>query len=138
MAEKTFHCSVVTPERAILETDGVTFVALPAHDGEQGILRGRAPLLCQVGIGVLRVETAEKRHLFYVDRGFAQMVDDRLTVLTEAARSPTELELEHVEAELQAAKELPIQGGESLWVDDRMLAIQRATTKLRVANEKED
>lgn len=35
--EKTFHCSVVTPERAVLEADA-RMVVFPAHDGERGIM----------------------------------------------------------------------------------------------------
>jgi len=77
----TFHCSVITPERAVLETDA-TFVALPAHDGELGVLRNRAPMLYKLGTGELRVETPEGKHLLFVDGGFAQMVDNRLALLT--------------------------------------------------------
>lgn len=42
----TFHCSVVTPERAVLECEA-SFAAFPAHDGEIGIMPQRAPLLCR-------------------------------------------------------------------------------------------
>jgi len=84
MAEKTFHCSVVTPERAVLETEA-TFVAFPAHDGEIGILQNRAPLLCQLGKGALRVETGKETQRFKIEGGFAQMVDNKLTLLTNGA-----------------------------------------------------
>ena len=72
MAEDTFHCSVVTPERAVLECDAVSAV-FPAWDGEIGILPGRAPLLCRLGLGILRAKTAEETHLFFIDGGFAQI-----------------------------------------------------------------
>ena len=81
----TFHCSVVTPERAVLEREAVSFVALPTHDGEVGVMQSRAPLLCRLGIGELRVEEDGTTTSFYIDGGFAQMVDNRLTVLTEKA-----------------------------------------------------
>ena len=86
MAEsKTFRCSVVTPERVVLEAEA-RFAALPAHDGEIGILRDRAPLLVKLDVGRLRIETADERHILYVEGGFAEMVDNRLTVLSEVAR----------------------------------------------------
>jgi len=84
MADKTFHCSVVTPERAVLDTEA-TFVAFPAHDGEIGILHNRAPLLCQLGKGVLRVENGNITNRFDIQGGFAQMVDNKLTILTDNA-----------------------------------------------------
>jgi F-type H+-transporting ATPase subunit epsilon len=85
MAEKTFSCSVVTPEREVHETKEATFVAFPAWDGEVGILASRAPLLCQLGKGELRIEQGKETLKFEIDRGFAQMVDNRLTLLTERA-----------------------------------------------------
>lgn len=126
-----FHLSVVTPERAVLETDAV-FVALPAHDGEIGIMKGRAPLLVQLGIGILRVDDGETQQYLYVDRGFAQMVDDKLTVLTEQARLPNEIEREEVEKDLAKAQDEPIRGAEHAWADERLVNIRRAKIQLKL------
>ncbi len=128
----TFHCSIVTPERAVLETAEATFVAVPAHDGEIGFMPNRAPLLCQLGIGALRVQTSEGSEIFFVDRGFAQMVDNKLTVLTEQARKPTEIEREQVIESLEAARSMQVLGGDHLWDDERLMAIQRAKAQLNI------
>ncbi|MEO1367856.1 MAG: ATP synthase F1 subunit epsilon [Acidobacteriota bacterium] len=125
MAEDTFKCSIVTPERAVLETDKASFVSIPAHDGEIGFLAGRAPLLCQLGIGVLRVEMGQEVEVFYVDRGFAQMAENKLTVLTEQARRAAELDRTALEESLKS-----VEAGELS--DDRLLAIKRAKTQLAV------
>lgn len=130
MAADTFHCSIVTPERAVLETDEASFVSIPAHDGEIGFLAGRSALLCQLGIGVLRVENGEQAEVFYVDRGFAQMADNKLTILTEQARRPSELEREQIQAALKRAQSMELQGGEHLWADERLVALRRAKTQL--------
>jgi hypothetical protein len=52
-----FRVAVVTPEREVLATDA-SFVALPAYDGEMGVMPRRAPLLVQLGSGILRVQQA--------------------------------------------------------------------------------
>jgi F-type H+-transporting ATPase subunit epsilon len=103
----TFHCSVITPERAVLETEA-TFVAFPAHDGEVGILRNRAPLLYRMGIGELRVESPEGNHLLFVAGGFAQMVENRLTLLTEQAKRIDEIDPAAVERALAEARAMPM------------------------------
>ena len=103
----TFHCSVITPERAVLEADA-TFVAFPAHDGEVGILPGRAPLLFKLGIGVLRVESGTGEEQLFVDGGFAQMVDNRLTLLTEQAKRAEDIDHGAAERALSEAKALPM------------------------------
>jgi F-type H+-transporting ATPase subunit epsilon len=103
----TFRVAVVTPEREVLATDA-KFVALPAYDGEMGVLPRRAPLLVQLGSGILRVREAGggERSLF-VSGGFAQMVEDRLTVLTEEAGDPAELSKSAGRDALAAARGLP-------------------------------
>jgi F-type H+-transporting ATPase subunit epsilon len=127
----TFHLSVVTPEREVLALEA-RFVALPAYDGEMGFLPRRAPLLVQLGAGQLRIEAADgaKRSLF-VAGGFAQMVEDRLTLLTEEATEPARLSAAAARrtlAEVQA--ESP--RGDEAWrrkqrTQDRARAVLRLT-----------
>jgi len=126
----TFLCSVITPEQAVLEANA-TFVAFPAHDGEVGILRDRAPLLFKMGIGVLRVETPEGNHRFFVDGGFAQMVDNRLTLLTEQAKRPEEIDRAAAERALTAARALPMVSDSEFAA--RQKAVQRAQVQIKLA-----
>ena len=103
---ETFHLSIVTPERAVLECEARSAV-FPAWDGEIGILCNRAPLLCRLGVGRLKAETVDagKRELF-IDGGFGQMVENRLTILTEQAKEISELDREEARQALQAAGEM--------------------------------
>ena len=126
----TFLCSVITPEQAVLEANA-TFVAFPAHDGEVGILRDRAPLLFKMGIGVLRVETPEGNHRFFVDGGFAQMVDNRLTLLTEQAKRPEEIDRAAAERALTEARALPMVSDAEFAA--RQKAVQRAQVQIKLA-----
>ena len=72
----TFVCSVVTPEGVVAEIEA-RFVVLPAHDGEIGVLHDRAPLLCKLDVGRLRIETPAEKLVFYVDGGVAEMVNNQ-------------------------------------------------------------
>ena len=125
----TFQLSVVTPEKAVLDAE-VTFVALPAHDGEIGIMRGRAPLLIRLAPGSLRANTDGGPRTLFVDGGFAEMADNRLTVLTEAAIRPEELEAEAVETALAEARALPIPDDEAF--SQRQRALQRARVQRKL------
>lgn len=128
---ETFHCSVITPERAVLETDA-TFVAFPAHDGEVGILPGRAPLLFKMGIGSLRVETPEGNHEYFVDGGFAQMVENRLTLLTEQAKAVEEIDRAAAERALTEAREMPSVTEAEFAARQR--AVRRAEVQIHLAS----
>jgi F-type H+-transporting ATPase subunit epsilon len=103
----TFRLSVVTPEREVLAVEAKS-VTIPAYDGEMGILAHRAPLLAKVGAGMLRVEesTGAKRQLF-IAGGFAQMVDDKLTLLTEEALEPEKVTAERAAASFAEAEKMP-------------------------------
>lgn len=129
-SSEIFHCSVVTPERAVLECEA-KFVALPAWDGEVGILKGRAPLLCKLGIGRLRIETADGKQILFVDGGFAEMLGNQLTILTENARTPEEIDRQAVGADLDTARGLTVTDDASF--EARQKALQRARTQLRLA-----
>jgi F-type H+-transporting ATPase subunit epsilon len=126
----TFHLSVITPERAVLEAEA-TFAAVPVHDGELGILRNRAPMLYRLGAGLLRAETAEGKKALFVAGGFAQMVDNRLTVLTEVARELAKLD--RAAAEKALAEALAMKGTTEAEFKARQHAVATARAELRLA-----
>ncbi len=135
MAEDTFHCSIVTPERAVLECEARS-VVFPAWDGEIGILRNRAPLLCRLGIGVLRATTEDGETVLFIDGGFAQMVDNRLTILTEQAKQLSDLDRDEAQRILEEAREMKA-------VDERAFnkrqdALKRGREQLRLTASAED
>ena len=125
-----FHCSVVTPAAAILETEA-HFVAFPAHDGEVGVLHDRAPLLFELGSGLLRVETDDFEQRLFVSGGFAQMVDNRLTILTEEAIEPGSIDKTQAKEDLERAKAMP--AGSEMSATARQRALDRARSLLRAA-----
>jgi len=84
MAKKKLQVTVITPEEAVLDA-AADSVVIPAHDGELGALPGRAPLMCELGIGVLRYSNEGRSEKLFIDGGFAQIVDDRVTVLSPRA-----------------------------------------------------
>lgn len=88
---------LITPERQVLE-EAVERVVIPAHDGELGILRDRAALMCELGIGQMRYTQGGRTQRFFIDGGFAQVLNNRVTVLTQRA-----LAAEAVSAEVVAA-----------------------------------
>ncbi len=81
---QVFKLSVISPERKLYEGPA-RFVVVPAHDGELGILAGHAPLMALLGDGILRVATETEIRRFRVSRGFVQVVDDVVSVLSEEA-----------------------------------------------------
>ncbi|MCH7591216.1 MAG: ATP synthase F1 subunit epsilon [Planctomycetes bacterium] len=130
MTENYFHCSVITPERAVLDCEA-TFVAMPAHDGEIGIMNRRSPLVCKLGVGTLRVETESEKHLLLIEQGFAQVVGNRLTILTQKARKPEEIDIENAKQALTEATAMKITDEAS--VTARGNAIKSAKLQIKLS-----
>ena len=128
-AGSTFQIAVVTPEAEMLD-EAATAVVLPAHDGQIGILRNRAPLLCKLGAGVLRIDGPEGRKQLAVDGGFAEYADNVVTVLTQQAWTPEDLDATEVQQELDAAEQLPVTDDEAF--EARQQAIVLAKTKAKL------
>lgn len=127
--DTSFHCVVVTPERAVLKCEA-EFAALPAWDGEIGIMRQRAPLMIKLGIGVLRVKGDDGERKMAIDGGFAEMVDNKLSVLTEHAHFADDLERSDVEAALKEAEAMEVH--DLAAVAARNQAIARAKAQLKI------
>jgi F-type H+-transporting ATPase subunit epsilon len=88
---------IVTPEGTLLskEVDGVV---LPTTSGETGILPGHIPLITKIQRGELKLIEGTATDLIAVDRGFAEVIGDRVAILTEGAVDIEDVDLGSIEA----------------------------------------
>ena len=94
-------CLVVTPEKTLLNMDA-TFVVLPLADGEYGILSGHTPLIARLGAGELRITGTDGQLThYYVEGGFAEVLEDTIALLSMYALPAKDLNLEQVQTQLE-------------------------------------
>ncbi len=131
MAEKSFRCTVITPNKQVLDQD-VTSAVIPAWDGEIGLLKSRAPLMVKLGHGTMRLEgTSGGPDRLYVGGGFAQMKGDQLTLLTDEAQAVNEINIEETQAALREAEAFKPQ--DAVQSERRQRDIERAKAMLKAA-----
>ena len=65
MAGKKLKLQIITPERQVLDKE-VDFVALPAYNGEMGVLPGHVQYVAKLNYGVLRYKEGDKEETFAV------------------------------------------------------------------------
>lgn len=76
---------IVTPERSVFK-DTVDHVVLPTrHSGEIDVLPGHIPLMSTTEPGRLTYYKGGKAESIAIDRGFIEVINDSVSVLTEAA-----------------------------------------------------
>jgi len=78
---KSFHLTVLTPERALLEAGGVTQVHAQLADGAPiGIHPGHAPLLAETVAAPLHYTDPSGEHAIDLGAGILQVSSDGVTV----------------------------------------------------------
>jgi F-type H+-transporting ATPase subunit epsilon len=103
---------IITPDKKVLSTEADQ-VVLPTESGEVGILSGHVPLVTKVKAGELKVLKGGQTEYIAVDHGFAKVLGDTISVLTEAAVNVAEIDLSAVEA-AQARAEQALKDAEGL------------------------
>ncbi|HMV49048.1 MAG TPA: F0F1 ATP synthase subunit epsilon [Blastocatellia bacterium] len=133
MADK-LNLEVITPERRVL-SEAVDEVVVPGLGGELGILPEHTPLISQLQTGVLVYRQGADRKQLHVSGGFVEVQPDRVSVLSDVAEKPEEIDLERAQrAKEQAERELKSQGED---VDFRSAEqkLQRALTRIQLAGK---
>lgn len=133
MLPDSIELVIVTPERQLLR-ESVVEVVLPGAEGELGILPGHAPLITELGIGELRYRSAsgkEEVHLAII-RGFAEVLEGRVTVLAETAELAEEIDIERAKQALGRARALIASNQANMDWDRASAALSRALVRIKV------
>jgi F-type H+-transporting ATPase subunit epsilon len=91
------HLSIVTPSRSFIETEA-EYVVAPGSEGELGILPGHAPLLVALKAGIVRYTENNRTSRVAIGGGFADVTQERVTVLAPSAESPEQIDPTEAEA----------------------------------------
>ncbi len=137
MLPDKIELEVVTPQRLVLHED-VDSLELPGLDGYIGVLPGHAPLLTELGIGVLTYRVGGQAHLLTVMEGYSEVLPHRVIVLAEVSERANEIDLQRSKTALQRAEQRVAKTG-SADVDWKRAqsALQRAVVRIRVASKAE-
>ena len=122
---------VVTPERQVLHED-VDFIQLPGLDGYLGILPGHAPLLTELGAGVLSFKKGSETHYATALGGFAEVLANRVIVLAERSELAEEIDLGRAEAARERALKRLQEKASEVDFERAQLALQRSLTRIQV------
>lgn len=123
---------IVTPEAKSFSGE-VEGVVVPAVDGELGILPGHVGLMTQIEPGELRVMQAGQEIHLAVGGGFVEVVEDRVSVLTDMAVREDEIDESAAEEAMKRAeatmRDKKLSGEEHATVQ---AALQKSLAQLRV------
>lgn len=133
MPSESIELQVVTPDRRVVE-ESVEEVQVPGDQGYLGVLPGHAPLMTELGAGILSYRKGVTWYYLTALRGFAEVLGGRVIVLAERAERAEEIDVERAQQAAARARELlaRLQDPEVDWVRAQA-ALERALVRVQVA-----
>ena len=131
----SINLEVVTPDQSVV-SDEAQMVVAPGAFGEFGVLPGHTTFLTSLSLGMIRYkDQSGSERLVFVNGGFAEVMQDTVTILAESAERRRDIDLERARAAVKRAEERLTEASRKEDVDFRRahVSLQRAITRLKVA-----
>lgn len=131
---ETFFLEVLTPERKFFygEAEGVIFKTV---DGEMGVLAKHAPTVVAVDVGTLKINSQGKWIEALVTEGFAEIMPDKVVILTDTAEYPEEIDINRAKAaKVRAEEKLQKQLSQMEYMRSKA-ALARAMARLKITTK---
>jgi F-type H+-transporting ATPase subunit epsilon len=134
--EDTFQLDIVTPEKVVF-SEPVTMVTAPGTAGEFGVLSGHAAFVTTLEIGEVTIKKEGREQYVAIAGGFAQVVDDKMIILAEAAEMAQEIDIKRAEAaKVRAEEKLKDLAKEEGQFQEIETALKRAQNRTKVSGRK--
>ena len=121
----TLRLEVVTPYKKTYSED-VDMVTIPGVDGEYGVLPLHVPLITALKAGELKVLKGGQEISLATGGGFAEVMPDRVTILTDAAVNATDID--------ETATQAAIDRAQAALADKSLGSEEQAAAEAAIAN----
>ena len=96
----SLNVRVITPDKVVWDASADELI-LPSSTGQLGILTGHAPLLTALDIGVMRLKTAGTWTSIVLMEGFAEVENNKVTILCNGAEEGSSINKATAQSELE-------------------------------------
>ena len=96
----SLHVNIIAPDRNVWDSNAEE-VILPSSTGQLGFLKGHAPLLTALDIGVMRVRVDKDWIPVVLMGGFAEVENDELTILVNGAEEGSKIDKDEAQKNLE-------------------------------------
>ena len=127
---------IVTAERMVFEDDNVDMVVAPSVDGEVGLLPHHAAMITLLQVGELRVKKGADEQSLVVAGGFMEVLNDKVTILADAAERSEEIDVAAAEEARRRAEETLAGRGQAQDLEAVELAMRYSVMRLRVGSRR--
>lgn len=134
--DKSFQVELLSPEKPLASVS-VDRVHLPGVKGYLGIGANHAPFLSKLQAGIVTLEESNKgSYSYFVSGGYAQILNNKATVLVEVIEKPDEIDVERAkQAERRALERLEGASDLDLDIPRALSSLERARARLSLAQK---
>ena len=126
----SLNVRVITPDKVVWDASAEELI-LPSSTGQLGILTDHAPLLTALDIGVMRLKTDAGWTSIVLMEGFAEVEDNKITILSNGAEEGANIDLRDAQAELEKVTLLVDQASTKKEKIEATLELRKAKARLQ-------
>ena len=130
--ERSFQLRIITPERVFFEGP-VDMIEFNTTEGEIGIYRNHAPLTVIIKPGILTITDGESVKEAALHAGFAEILQDQVTIMAEIIERPDEIDISRAEEAKKRAEDRLASKTPETDVARAETALRRAMARIEVA-----
>jgi F-type H+-transporting ATPase subunit epsilon len=123
---------IATPERLMIREE-VSEAQIPAQQGELGVRPEHAPLIAELGTGVLSYVANGRQRSLSVSGGVVEVLPDRIRVLADAAEHADDIDVKRAEEAMRRATERLTHPELGVDIAQALNALKRAQARLKAA-----
>jgi F-type H+-transporting ATPase subunit epsilon len=131
---ETLFLEVVTPE-GVLVSQKVDMVVAPGTEGEFGVLPGHMNFLSGIVPGELRFYQGGTIEYLAVSSGFAEVSNNRVSIITDAAEKAGDIDLERARRARDRAKQRMEKDKDPADYLRAEVALKRAISRIKVVQK---
>jgi F-type H+-transporting ATPase subunit epsilon len=126
----SLNVRVITPDRVVWDASADELI-LPSSTGQLGILSEHAPLLTALDIGVVRLKSAGSWTSIVLMEGFAEVENNKVTILCNGAEEAASIDVAKTQAELEKVTLLVDQATTKKEKIEATLELRKAKARLQ-------
>ena len=131
----TFELEIATPDRLLVH-EQVRRSQIPCRGGYIGVLPDHAPLLSEMGIGVLSYVTRDDhRFNLAIKTGFVEVLDNHVRVLADEAEYGNEIDVTQAERDLRHAQDEMLNPAIGIDIAAALIAWKHARARIEAARK---
>ena len=132
----TFGLKIIASDKVFYEGRCRNLI-IPAPDGEVGRLPHHEKMVIAIEVGIARMEVeAGKWNEIAVGTGFAEIVNNRVTLLVDTAEKPEDIDVRRAQEQKERAEEQMRQKRSIQQYYHTQASLARAMNRLRLAQDK--